>query len=561
MQLPSLSVFVTFAAVPWAAAQQLVGIQAGVNPETGERPARLNINDLHAQGGPAWDLFIQALSAVQEAPEDDWLSWYQIAGIHGLPFKPYNGVGQVPGGNDKAGYCPHGQITFLTWHRAYIALLEQSLHGQAERIAAQYSGESAATYRAAAETLRFPYWDWAEDAQLPPVTTEPTVQINGPNGPLTLHNPLYSYEFQTFPFTDPDFQGWGVTQFNETKRCTDAAEGSDGVNHYEIISQLLSGSANRLKSLVYSVFTSSTEFAAMASTHGTGSDFENPHNIIHQQVGGGPLWTMVGHIQPVAWAGFDPIFWLHHTNVDRYFAMWQAIYYTSAMFNHTDDGFDAFGVAAGPVTADTPLKPFLDGAGEFWTSNRVSSTREFGYTYPGLNDWALSPPDLATQVTALVNQLYAPPEQLAAAAAARPRDSAAAQLKDYAAQVRVDRADPSLPLPCTIELQIGDAVAGEYALLAMPNVGSGSANIPLQRALEDAGVPLDKPASEAVAMLKEKLRVVVRKSDGEILPPTSVSSLAIEVEDRDFFPARSVNEFPHFGEKTSWPVDFKDIQL
>lgn len=51
------------------------------------------------------------------------------------------------------------------------------------------------------------------------------------------------------------------------------------------------------------------------------------------------------------------------------------------------------------------------------------------------------------------------------------------------------------------------------------------------------------------------------QKDGEILPPTSVSSLAIDVEDRDFFPARSVTEFPRFGEKTSWPVDLKAIQF
>lgn len=25
-------------------------------------------------------------------------------------------------------------------------------------------------------------------------------------------------------------------------------------------------------------------------------------------------------------AGFDPIFWLHHANVDRIFALWQALY-------------------------------------------------------------------------------------------------------------------------------------------------------------------------------------------------------------------------------------------
>lgn len=32
----------------------VVGLQTGVNKATGERPARLNINDLYARGGPQW---------------------------------------------------------------------------------------------------------------------------------------------------------------------------------------------------------------------------------------------------------------------------------------------------------------------------------------------------------------------------------------------------------------------------------------------------------------------------------------------------------------------------
>lgn len=34
--------------------QQVTGIQAGVNKQTGERPSRLDINKLSSQGGPAW---------------------------------------------------------------------------------------------------------------------------------------------------------------------------------------------------------------------------------------------------------------------------------------------------------------------------------------------------------------------------------------------------------------------------------------------------------------------------------------------------------------------------
>jgi len=86
------------------------------------------IQDVGIDG--ARDLFVQALISFQQAPEDDWFSYYQIAGmclappslragrsrltssaplgIHGLPFKPWNSVGQVPGGNNRCGFCPHG---------------------------------------------------------------------------------------------------------------------------------------------------------------------------------------------------------------------------------------------------------------------------------------------------------------------------------------------------------------------------------------------------------------------------------------------------------------------
>jgi hypothetical protein len=54
-------------------------------------------------------------------------------GIHGRPFKTW---GDVPGLDHKigtSGYCPHGNILFLGWHRPYLALYEVSLglHGLA----------------------------------------------------------------------------------------------------------------------------------------------------------------------------------------------------------------------------------------------------------------------------------------------------------------------------------------------------------------------------------------------------------------------------------------------
>lgn len=46
-----------------------------------------------------------------------------MAGIHGVPFGPWNGVESVPGAS-QSGYCTHNSILFPMWHRPYLALYE-----------------------------------------------------------------------------------------------------------------------------------------------------------------------------------------------------------------------------------------------------------------------------------------------------------------------------------------------------------------------------------------------------------------------------------------------------
>jgi tyrosinase len=80
-----------------------------------------------------------------------------------------------------------------------------------------------------------------------------------------------------------------------------------------------------IQSLLYQMFafvSNYTVFSCMspAGQFVTPNNIENIHNSIHNSVGG---W---GHMQFPEVAGFDPIFWLHHANVDRLFAMWQALY-------------------------------------------------------------------------------------------------------------------------------------------------------------------------------------------------------------------------------------------
>lgn len=106
------------------ASYPLTGVHTGINSTAGARPARRNILDFQ-NDVPAWSLYIQALIEMQQLPEDDMLSWFQIAGIHGRPFYAWDGV-KGDSTCPETGYCPHYIALFPTWHRAYIALFEVS---------------------------------------------------------------------------------------------------------------------------------------------------------------------------------------------------------------------------------------------------------------------------------------------------------------------------------------------------------------------------------------------------------------------------------------------------
>ena len=96
------------------------GTQAGVDPSSGFRPLRIEINQFQ-HAGPAWDLYILSLQQLQAQNQSAQLSYYQVAGIHGYPNVPWDGVTGTGGGT---GYCMHGSILFPMWHRPYLALFE-----------------------------------------------------------------------------------------------------------------------------------------------------------------------------------------------------------------------------------------------------------------------------------------------------------------------------------------------------------------------------------------------------------------------------------------------------
>ncbi|CAE6493469.1 unnamed protein product, partial [Rhizoctonia solani] len=113
---------------------------------------------------------------------------------------------------------------------------------------------------------------------------------------------------------------------------------------------------------------------------------EQPHNLIHLLVGG------LGHMMDNDYASFDPIFFLHHCNVDRIYALWEQAYPkyfmgrdgykdktgTTQQFKQIWGKFgwkDAPNRPGNPVSSmvdlkgDTPLTPFRKAGGTYWTSD------------------------------------------------------------------------------------------------------------------------------------------------------------------------------------------------
>ncbi|WQF85949.1 Putative tyrosinase copper-binding domain, di-copper centre-containing domain superfamily [Colletotrichum destructivum] len=547
----------------------ITGLKTGIDSTSGQRPLRQNINDLQASGAQ-WDLYILGLAAMQrDVSEDDKLSYFQISGIHGRPFIPWNGVQAVPSGSG-GGYCPHGNVQFPMWHRPYVALFEQVLGGHIQAIAANYTGSRAQEYKTAADNWRAPYWDWAADggAQLPPVTTRATITVNGPGGQVQLPNPLLGYKWQRFPLNTAsnyfprsgDRNCWAWPQ---TTRWPDA----NGNNRPSLANQELS--QDDLKSITYNVFTTATDFETMASTGSTGNSFEAVHNSVHAAI-----YAVMAYIE---YAAFDPLFMLHHANVDRLIAMWQAIHYNDRMQTKTLPSSALFATAANtPITADSPLKPFYrDTSGNFHTGRTASDIKTFGYSYPEITDWNQTPDALARQVTVSVNRLYSPGGTSAKLKARHnSRRSGYAAHKEYTALVDLERSE--LPLPCSVSVYVNGEFAGKISVMSMPASGIMHSTVPLNKALEKLGKSMDVPESQvnngspatngtaaqqpAVSsedeeiILQKQLSVEIKSIDGTIFPVSSAPSLKIKVELQHVVTPESEDSLPTITPITTGPL-------
>jgi tyrosinase len=96
------------------------------------------------------------------------------------------------------------------------------------------------------------------------------------------------------------------------------------------------------------------------------------------------------------------------SNVDRLFAIWQALNPTSYDINE-QSGSGTFVISSNGIETDTtPLAPFNDASGrKFYNSQVVRSTEAFNYAYPETQRWSFSSDnDYLESVQKAVDELY-----------------------------------------------------------------------------------------------------------------------------------------------------------
>jgi Common central domain of tyrosinase len=173
----------------------------------------------------------------------------------------------------------HSGPAFLPWHREYLLRYERALQNVLGN-----------------PNFALPYWDWAVDAALPDPTTAPIWLPNFLGGDGT---PVTTGAFANWPITDVNI---GLTSLYRTLGLRiDNLPTQSQVDNVMNITPYDSSPWDR---------TPTNSFRNQLE----GWVGPNIHNRVHVWVGGAML--------PMS-SPNDPVFWLHHCNVDRLWALWQ----------------------------------------------------------------------------------------------------------------------------------------------------------------------------------------------------------------------------------------------
>ena len=271
--------------------------QAAIAKDTSLRH-RKNINDVQ---GVEKENLIKALQGIMDLDNNDPKSFYQLGGIHWYPGDTY---------------CEHHIHPFLAWHRAYLLQFENALRSIP-----------------GCKDVTVPYWD-ITDEQYPEIFSE------GPFASYKLPQEFldqYPLEVTKHKSLKPDgsiIRNDAAT-YNQEKWTYIRDATHDPTNSHKVyldkIIQLPSWNT-------FNGLDTNGNFVSESET------LMHAHDMIHNSNGATTANQDV--------TGFEPVFWLFHSNWDRLMWQWQKLHHTTNV-----DDFKKNVQAAGDST------DWIDGVG------------------------------------------------------------------------------------------------------------------------------------------------------------------------------------------------------
>lgn len=233
---------------------------------------------------------------------DAYAALYEISDIAVGDGRGYTALARGHGYDQDL--CHRDSRIFLTWHRSYVYAFEKALNSalQAKRGTEELE-------------LTLPYWDWtvfdpSSDAAngLPRILDDQTY-IDG--GGTQVANPLNKAK-------------------SLYRTLSQGLSGAEEFTH-RFVTQLR-GQISLLGQEVATYLTN-PDFASFSNDLNSGA-----HGTVHVVVGGSdPSGVSFGDMRSVVSAGYDPIFWLHHSMIDKIWFDWQTLHPSATVPQHVLD--------------------------------------------------------------------------------------------------------------------------------------------------------------------------------------------------------------------------------
>lgn len=256
--------------------------------------------------------FVKMMQAMDQSKA---LSWTGFANQHGSLTCGFK-------------YCPHGDWYFLPWHRGFVLMYENA--------ARKLTGN---------DKFAMPYWDWTVDRNVPPAFSDKLYKGQP--------NPLYVPERRDLS-----------CQYSLTDALVGPAviESIYAETNYEVFGT--SRYSKVFETSRYSrrtVRQDSLDMKWVSMGGGVQGVLEStPHNNVHNNLGG---------FMPTPASPLDPLFFMHHGNIDRIWAHWNGL----GRLNATDP------LWLNMAFTDNYLAP--DGTPYTQKVSELLDTKDFGYAY------------------------------------------------------------------------------------------------------------------------------------------------------------------------------------